>query len=120
MKRKNRKKVCKSITYEVTENPDTEFVKAISGHLGPLVEYMALKSGVLPTDIIEFVAELDKELVKQDMKLVNNFPVKSDPQVAYNRVFFKGVFRKGSSLKNVPTTTEDAPIAGTKDAPIEL
>jgi hypothetical protein len=114
-----KRKMTTTIRYEVTENPDTKFVKPISGPLGPLVEYMALKSGVLPSDIIEFVAELDKELVKQDQWMGSNYPVKTDSQVAYNKVFRIGVFRKGSSVKDVPTTTEDAP-TGTRDAPIEL
>jgi hypothetical protein len=70
--------------YEVTDDPGTDSIGPAPEPLGPLLEYMAFKSGVLPTDILRFVIELDKDMKKKRKKKTST--LKMNLGEAYEKV----------------------------------
>jgi hypothetical protein len=74
----------KYLHYEVTHNPGSSSIGPAPEPLGPLLEYMAFKSGVLPTDILRSVVELDKGMKKRKAKY--RVPLKMNLGEAYEKV----------------------------------
>ena len=70
-------------TYEITDAAHLDLLRPYTPPLGPLIEYMAYKSGVLPTEIINFVVELDKEMIENAVATRTKTGV---PAAAYNEI----------------------------------
>jgi hypothetical protein len=90
--------------YEITDKPNTEMLRPYEPPLGPFIEYMAHKSGVLSPEIIYFVAELDKEMIESGTRTRTKT---MDPEAAYDKVI-------GSCPAAKPNKATKKPGAATK------